>query len=248
MSVIFHMIEKKAPSFENKRRLEVASFLSILILGVHHAHGQKDVSISDTFPMSRLQQVILEPMIGFPSTGNYVVKNAGILNEAKVLTSKNTSIPVQIGGRFEYMIKHRFGMALEGSYERCGFSRTVYYVDPLTNFMDSSVTLTETWAQSSSRFLLRFQYHPVQREKLDVYIGIGAGCVLRKTGSRPEDLNPTLEPDQWNELLLERMIEPLTARVFLGGRVQLSKKFGLSAEAGLGAGAAFQAGFFARLE
>jgi hypothetical protein len=204
---------------------------------------------ADTAKLNRVQQVIIEPMFGFPAVGNYLLNKANLDQGNELIAYDKKGIPFQLGARFEYMVKHRFGIGLEANYERSGYDRSYYETNSLTGTLDTTSITQTSWVEGRARFMLRFQYHFVQREKIDMYAGLGGGYVLvTSRGSSSNLPDPVVEPTGIQELYLERLSETIAARLFLGSRFHLSDRFGLSAEVGIGSGSAFQLGIFSRME
>jgi hypothetical protein len=204
---------------------------------------------ADTAKLNRVQQVIIEPMVGWPAVGIYLLNKANLDEGNELIQYDQKGIPVQLGARFEYMLKHRFGMAFETNYERTGYERSFYAKDPVSGLLDTSNVIQTNWVEGRARFVLRIQYHFVQKEKLDMYAGIGGGYVLiNSRGASNGSPDPIVEPTGIKELYLERLSEPIAARVFLGSRIHFTQRFGLSAEVGIGSGSAVQLGFFSRME
>jgi hypothetical protein len=222
--------------------------LAIACLLLMRTNAQEINPWADTAKLNRVQQVIIEPMFGFPAVGNYLL-NKGNLDQGNALIAYDKKgIPFQLGARFEYMAKHRFGIALETNYERTGYERSYYETDPLTGILDSNSITQASWVEGRARFVLRFQYHFVQRERLDIYAGLGGGYVLINANGTSNNLpDPAVEPTGIKELYLERLSEPIAARLFLGCRFHVSDHFGLSTEVGIGSGSAIQLGFFFRM-
>jgi hypothetical protein len=223
--------------------------LVLAFILVMKANAQENNPWADTAKLNRVQEVIIEPMVGFPAVGNYLLNKANLDQGNELISYDKKGIPFQLGARFEYMVKHRFGIALEANYERSGYDRSFYETNPLTGAFDTNAITQTSWVEGRARFMLRFQYHFVQRDKLDMYAGLGGGYVLVTSRGESSNLpDPVVEPTGIQELYLERLSEPIAARLFLGSRFHFSDRFGLSAEVGIGSGSAFQLGVFSRRE
>ena len=193
--------------------------------------------------LDRTGDFIIEPAVGIPNAGSFLLMSANVFDFYDGSeTVENTSIPVQFGGRLEYMVSHRIGIAFEGNYEKSGY-RSIYSIyDNVTgNYKDT----TSIYELKKTRLLARFQYHPVQTEKVDLYVGAGLGMTLEK------EINPENQIDEFDSfffpiLLVDRATSPLAARIFFGTRVNFTQHLGMLVEVGMGSGSVLNLGINAR--
>mgnify|MGYP001342111404 CR=1 FL=1 len=193
--------------------------------------------------LDRTGDFIIEPAVGIPNAGSFFLMSANVFDFYDGSeTVENTSIPVQFGGRLEYMVSHRIGIAFEGNYEKSGY-RSIYSIyDNVTgNYKDT----TSIYELKKTRLLARFQYHPVQTEKVDLYVGAGLGMTLEK------EINPENQIDEFDSfffpiLLVDRATSPLAARIFFGTRVNFTQHLGMLVEVGMGSGSVLNLGINAR--
>lgn len=200
--------------------------------------------------IDRTGDIVIDPVIGIPNAGGVMLMAGDIFdNYYENTITTNTSIPVQLGGRLEYMITNDIGIALEGNYEKSGFESVTTYYDwynSATGTYYDSVGTTESWAQTKTRFLARFQYHAVQKEHVDFYVGAGIGYtntkITKTAGSSDPDYFSILTPVRF----VDRVTDPLAARIFLGTRVLFTRNIGMVMEFGLGSGSILNLGLTAR--
>jgi opacity protein-like surface antigen len=193
--------------------------------------------------LDRTGDFIIEPTIGIPNAGSFLLMSANVFdfnygNEP----AENTSFPVQFGGRLEYMVSHRIGISFEGNFEKSGYRSKYSTYDNVTGNYKDTTTIYEI---KKTRLLARFQYHPVQTEKVDLYVGAGLGMTLEK------ETNPENQIDEFDSfffpiLLLDRATSPLAARIFFGTRVNFTQHIGMLVEVGMGSGSVLNLGINAR--
>jgi opacity protein-like surface antigen len=188
--------------------------------------------------IDRTGDIVIDPVIGIPNAGGVMLMagdNFDSYDQNTITT--NTSIPVQFGGRLEYMITNDIGIALEGNYEKSGYESVTTYYDSVG---------TESWSQTKTRFLARFQYHAVQKEHVDFYVGAGIGY----TNTKFTFTDGNTDPDYFSILapvhFVDRVTDPLAARIFLGTRVLFTRNIGMVMEFGLGSGSILNLGLTAR--
>ena len=187
---------------------------------------------------------VVEPMIGAPNAGRIY---GAFLDD--VLFSyddsyKITGMPVQLGGRVEYITNSRIGVGFEVNYEKAGFERTYgdYNYDPVTNQYIDTVYI---WSQSKLRFLGRFMFHFGNGEKLTWYTGAALGY------THQVQVNPEHEPDVTDYTLaffpklIDRVSDPLSARIYFGMKYMFTNTIGLVTEVGIGSGSPLTVGLSA---
>jgi opacity protein-like surface antigen len=197
--------------------------------------------------LDRTGDIIFEPTIGIPNAGSFLLMSANIFdNYGTTETVDNTSLPIQIGGRLEYMVSHRIGISIEGNFEKSGYDS--HYTG--TTYDNSTGTFKDTtyhtiYEMRKTRLLARFQFHPVQTEKVDLYVGAGLGMTLNK------ETNPQNQIDEFDTfffpiILVDRATDPLAARIFFGTRVNFTPHIGMLVEVGMGSGSVLNLGINAR--
>lgn len=166
---------------------------------------------------------MIDPYVGFPTA------NMGwsLLNDIGGDNFSTVGPPVSFGARFEYMVADNFGLGLDGNYVKAGYS----YTDPDYYGIDSAAVYS--YSTQRIRVMLRLNYHFVQTENLDVYLGFGAGYkhVIR-----------TAEWDEVADASISGALIPIAFRVAMGGRYYFHPNIGLNFELGLGGGGILQAG------
>ncbi len=214
----------------------ILTLITLVISGISFAQDEIE-------KIDRTGDIIIEPAVGIPNAGSFLLMSANVFdfnygNE----TVENTSFPVQFGGRLEYMISNRIGIAFEGNFEKSGYRSNYSIYDNVTgNYKDTS-TIYEL---KKTRLLARFQYHPVQTEKVDLFVGAGLGMTIDKV------TNPQNEIDEFDSfffpiLLVDRATSPLAARIFFGTRVNFTSHVGMLVEVGVGSGSLLNIGINAR--
>lgn len=197
--------------------------------------------------LDRTGNFIIEPAVGIPNAGSFLLMSANVFDYYdNNLIVENTSFPVQFGGRLEYMVSHRIGISFEGNFEKSGYDKqyTTTEYDNITGLYKDTVYHT-TYEMRKTRLLARFQYHPVQTEKVDLYVGAGLGMTLEK------ETNPENQIDEFDSfffpiLLVDRATSPLAARIFFGTRVNFTQHIGMMVEVGMGSGSVLNLGINAR--
>ena len=163
--------------------------------------------------------IIIDPYYGYPNIGKSLMSAS--INEDAVNTKATGIGP--LGLRVEYMLADNLGLGLDFIYNSAGITGDYNSTDSLGN----SVTYTDKASMQRIRVLLRFNYHFVQTDALDAYIGGGAGYNTRiwKYESTDPDFD---EPSATGSLL------PVAFRAALGARYYFTDNIGLNAEIGLG--------------
>lgn len=197
--------------------------------------------------LDRTGDLIIESTIGIPNAGSFFLMSANVFDFYDGgETVENTSIPVQFGGRLEYMVSHRIGISFEGNFEKSGFdSKYVGTTYDNNTGLYKDTTYHTIYEMRKTRLLARFQYHPVQTEKVDLYVGAGLGMTLEK------ETNPENQIDEFDSfffpiLLVDRATSPLAARIFFGTRVNFTQHIGMLVEVGMGSGSVLNLGINAR--
>lgn len=173
---------------------------------------------------------MIDPYVGAPTWnvwwGNVIDFNA-------VDNYSTTGAPISYGARFEYMVADNFGIGLDGNYAGAGFQYDDINTDDTLNTIQSL-----KFRSDRIRVMLRLNYHFVQTENLDVYLGFGAGYrnVTRTVWwDDVQDDNSTLDFATGNS-------QPIAVRLALGGRYYFHPNIGLNFEMGISGGGIIQAG------
>ncbi len=175
---------------------------------------------------------IFEPYIGITNAAATIFEQENQNNYNILYTNK--SMPVQLGFKMEYMLTYNIGIGLDYNYEQAGFS--------LEDTMNNSIS---TYSQTKTRYLGRFYYHPIQREKFDMYLGAGFGI------TNISRVNPQNEPDELNSVFfpirfIDKITDPFAGRIFVGFRAVFTKNIGAFGEFGIGSGSVLNLGVSAR--
>lgn len=163
--------------------------------------------------------VIIDPYYGYPNFGKTLVSSA-ISEDAE--NTKATGIG-PLGLRVEYMLADNLGLGIDFIYNSSGIEGDVTRTDSLGN----SAVYTDKASMQRIRVMLRFNYHFVQTDALDAYIGGGAGYNTRIWKYTSTD--PSYEEPSVSGSLL-----PVAFRAALGARYFFTDNIGLNAEIGLG--------------
>lgn len=224
-----------------KKRILTLFTFSICLVGF----SQEEMPKEEKF--DRTGDIIIEPAVGIPNAGSFLLMSANIFDyydNSEIV--ENTSFPVQFGGRLEYMVSHRIGISFEGNFEKSGFDRQTtnsVYDNNTGTYVDT--TYHTIYEMRKTRILARFQFHPVQTEKVDLFVGAGLGMTLEK------ETNPQNQIDEFDSfffpiLLVDRATSPLAARIFFGTRVNFTQHIGMLVEVGMGSGSVLNLGVNAR--
>lgn len=203
-------------------------FLLLCTVVSLHVFSQGDFDEED-----RKGNFIFEPYIGITNAASTIFEQEN-KNDYTNLIYTNKSMPVELGFKMEYMLTHNVGIGLDYNYEQAGFT-----------LQDSSNNSFTSYSQTKTRYLGRFYYHPVQREKFDMYLGAGLGI----TNITKE--NPQNEPDELNSIFfpvrfLDKLTDPFAGRIFVGFRAVFTKNIGAFGEIGIGSGSVLNLGISAR--
>ncbi len=164
--------------------------------------------------------IIIDPYYGGPNLGR------GLLDALD-----DTSNNAVIGGigpagiRAEYMLGDNFGLGIDFIYNSATVTTTR---DSLDGGGAVAASYNTKVFARRYRVQLRANYHFAQTDRLDAYVGFGAGTNIRSFGFTSDD--PTFdEEDNTTGALI-----PFSLRVALGTRYYLTDNIGLNVELGLG--------------
>lgn len=206
------------------------------------ALGIVSVSFSQE-EIDRSGQIIIEPYIGIPNAGSALLNGTDIMNEDQYSVTENTSLPISFGGKMEFMLNNKIGLGFDCNFEKYGYKTTYETYDYITgNYKDTSLG----WEQQKTRFMARFQFHPVQTDRVDFYMGAGLGATFVKTENRQNELDEVEYGLFAPIVFFDRVTDPLAARIFFGTRVLFVENFGMLFELGLGSGSIINIGLSAR--
>lgn len=216
--------------------MKLNAYCLLLVLGIGSVgYSQEDID--------RSGNVVIDPYIGIPNAGSALLNGTDIMNEDQFSVTENTSLPISFGGKFEFMLNNRIGLGFDCNYEKYGYKTTYETYDYVSGtYKDTSLG----WEQQKTRFMVRFQFHPVQNERVDLYMGAGLGATLVKTQNKENELDE-IDYDLFAPIVFfDRVTDPLAARIFFGTRVLFIENFGMLMELGLGSGALINIGLSAR--
>jgi outer membrane protein W len=146
---------------------------------------------------------------------------------------KTVGSPVAFGGRFEYMVADNFGVGVDVNYAITGYQYTFedYNYNSETNTYSDAVY---KYSANKLRAMLRLNYHIVQNESFDAYVGFGAGY---KNAKRVY----TVDGVEDGSISIPTLL-PVAIRAAFGGRYYFSDNLGANFELGLGGGQILQGG------
>lgn len=165
--------------------------------------------------------VNIDAYYGFPNFGKTLTKNISDNNET---VGKVRGLG-PLGVRAEYMLADKFGLGIDFIYN--SLSSDITY-DSLNNDQTLYRTYHGTASMQRIRVQLRFNYHFVSTEKLDVYTGIGAG-----TNTRIWKVKSTDPGYKFNSIATGTLL-PMSMRLAVGMRYFFIPNLGVNAEIGIG--------------
>lgn len=184
---------------------------------------------------------IIDPYIGFPQSNSTRTEPDGSSNY------KLNGGLFSYGGRFEYMLDDKFGIGIDGNYVKSGANYDITNTDTLysvnSGMYDSIVTTTYNWDYTAkkTRIMVRLNYHFVQNDRVDAYVGFGAGYKAVSRVWTIEDPDGTSDDAEQDKALI-----PVAVRVSIGTRVYFTDNIGAMIELGAGGGAIIQFGVSAK--
>ncbi|MFK8046703.1 MAG: outer membrane beta-barrel protein [Crocinitomicaceae bacterium] len=164
--------------------------------------------------------LVIDPYYGFPNFGERL---------ASSITSENID-DLDVAGfgpagiRLEYMVADKFGVGLDFIYNSVSV-RT--QIDSVSN---GSVVETYDLDSYARRFRmhLRLNYHFINEDNFDAYVGVGGGTNTRSFGYNTDYPNYE-EGDSGTGALI-----PFSMRFALGSRYYFTDNIGLNLEIGIG--------------
>ncbi|MDX1350309.1 MAG: outer membrane beta-barrel protein [Putridiphycobacter sp.] len=168
--------------------------------------------------------IIIDPYFGYPNFGRVlttVISDAINFETGSEITERLIG---PAGLRAEYMIADNFGLGFDFIYNSASLTGQV---DSLNNDGTVNSTYDITGFARRFRFHVRANYHFVQDENFDAYVGFGAGTNNRTYGYITDF------PNYDNESVGLALF-PASARIALGARYYFAQNIGLNIELGLG--------------
>lgn len=163
--------------------------------------------------------IIIDPYYGYPNFGK---KLADAVASDSAENVDITGIG-PAGLRAEYLISDNFGIGIDFIYNSVGITYDYTVTDGT-----GTHNYTDKINQQRFRVHLRMNYHFVQTDVMDAYVGFGAGTNIRRYTATSTD--PAYEePDALSGALI-----PVSVRIALGTRFYFTENIGLNAELGLG--------------
>lgn len=164
--------------------------------------------------------IIIDPYYGYPNFG----KSFADLVAGDSSSNVNITGIGPCGLRAEYLVADNFGVGFDFIYNSVGVEYDYNSWD--TNGFQQ--TYTDKVNQQRFRIQLRINYHFVQTDVLDAYVGFGAGSNTRRVTYTSTD--PTFtEPDAISGAFI-----PVSVRIALGARYYFIPNLGLNMELGIG--------------
>lgn len=169
---------------------------------------------------------IIDPYVGFPTN------NLAWGSLSSNADFRTVGPPVSFGGRAEFMVADNFGVGLDVNYSITGYQYTDedYYFDSTTGLYSDA---TYKYTAKKLRAMLRLNYHIVQTDQMDAYLGFGVGY---------RNVNRTFEYDGVNDPGTSVTLIPIAMRLAIGGRYYFTDNIGLNLELGTSGGSAIQFG------
>lgn len=176
---------------------------------------------------------MIDPYVGFPTHNMWWSQIVDLDGTTNFSTAGS---PVSFGGRLEYMVADNFGLGIDGNYAIAGFKYNEDRVDT------SGVVVNGEYKYTAKRLriMLRANYHFVQTENLDVFVGFGAGY---KSTTRTATWNGSDD----GEGSITGSLIPIATRIALGGRYYFHPNIGMCWELGVGGGGILQAGLAVKI-
>ncbi len=162
---------------------------------------------------------IIDAYYGYPNFGKKLADGVNTASSAITIGGIGPA-----GVRLEYMLADNFGLGIDFIYNSTNLNFTV---DSLN--ADNSVFRTYDVKSSMQRVrvMLRANYHFVQTDVMDAYVGFGAGTNNRIWGAKTDFPN-------YDDQNLNATVLPVSARIALGTRFYFTQNIGLNVELGIG--------------
>ncbi len=192
-----------------KKTLLKITAIALLVIAPMYAQSQINAKGS----------VVVDPYYGFPNFGK-----AFLSSIESNSTGVSTTAIGPCGLRAEYMLADKFGMGVDFIYNSMSGS---YQIDSLNTDQTVYKSYDSKLAMQRYRVQLRMNYHFLTEDKVDAYIGFGAGTNIRRYVYKT-DMPNAGEFSESGSLL------PFSLRLALGVRYYFTNNIGLNSEIGLG--------------
>lgn len=208
---------------------KIAYLLTIVLSSIISTHAicQEDEAYSNeetSVGVVRKGNFIIDPYYGAPNFGKSLVKNITFDNQKINTTGAGGLGP--LGLRAEYMLADKFGLGIDFIFNSTKLGLTY-------DSLNTDNTLYRRYqgelAMKRIRVQLRFNYHFVSTNKMDAYVGIGAGSNTRIWSVTNTDPTYQFEKGKISGTLL-----PFSMRAAVGLRYYFIPNLGLNAEIGIG--------------
>lgn len=165
--------------------------------------------------------IIIDPYYGYPNFGKSLASSLeGDFDEQSAVGGIGPA-----GLRFEYLLADNLGIGFDFIYNDFSVNGTI---DSLNNDGTVYQSYDATAFARRIRFQARLNYHFVQTDVVDAYVGFGAGTNTRIFGFKTDYPNYELGDNVTGSLI------PVSARIAVGTRYYFTPNIGLNAELGLG--------------
>lgn len=189
---------------------------------------------------------ILTPYVGLPNSSKVLLTGSDVGQSYSYgdVTYEVTGSAVCFGGKMAFMITDNISMGLEGNYEKGGYEGTFegqYYDNNTGTNRDTSYNVG-TYSLTKTRVLARFQYHFGISEKANFYTGMGLGLTTEKKENPENELNETSYNLFAPFVFIDRVTNPIAARIYIGSNIMFIPNLGMNIEFGFGSGSILQLG------
>lgn len=168
--------------------------------------------------------VLIDGYYGFPNLIGFTVKNK--IKKVADIISLDIGGAGPYGGKIEYLFHDRMGIALDINSSS---SFAVFDgIDTLNIQRHYEIT------RKVLRVMPRFNFHFIDSEKADGFVGLGIGYNNSTWQFITDDPN-------FSSRTFKNIV-PITARLFIGGRYFFTNFLGINFELGLGGGGLLQGG------
>jgi len=162
---------------------------------------------------------IIDPYYGFPNFGERLASSL----TTEDIADLNVNAFGPAGIRMEYMMADKFGLGVDFIYNSVAINSEI---DSISNGAVVQSYPITTFARRF-RIQLRGNYHFVNDDNFDAYVGFGAGTNTRSFGANTDF--PNYEQETITGALL-----PVSFRFALGSRYYFTDNIGLNVELGIG--------------
>lgn len=198
-----------------------------------------------SFAQSTVRQgkFIIDPYAGIPNWGNaYLYSKYNTNNtdgeQSNVSNYKVNGSQVSYGGRIEYMFADKLGIGADVNYEVSGFNFDYEVFDTISSI---ATPFNYDYKAKKLRAMARINYHFVQNERVDAYVGFGGGYrhVSREAFATNTRTGESKSVDT-------KGFNPMTLRLAIGTRVYFTENIGAHIELGAFGGGILQFGISAK--